>query len=81
MLRGLSVLIDADLARLYGVPTRALNQAVRRNADRFPDDFRFQLTSPEKTKVITDCDHLQTLQEPPARLHRTRSADGSQRPQ
>lgn len=60
-LRGVPVIIDADLARLYGVPTRALNQAVRRNLDRFPDDFRFQLTLPEKTKVITDCDHLQSL--------------------
>jgi hypothetical protein len=60
-LRGIPVLIDADLARLYGVPTRALNQAVRRNADRFPEDFLFHLTSPEKTRVITDCDHLQSL--------------------
>ncbi len=59
--RGLPVLIDADLARLYGVPTRALNQAVRRNAARFPDDFLFQLTEIEKDEVITNCDHLQNL--------------------
>ena len=59
--RGLPVLIDADLARLYGVPTRALNQAVRRNAARFPDDFLFQLTESEKAEVITNCDHLQNL--------------------
>ena len=60
-LRGLPVLIDADLARLYGVPTRALNQAVRRNADRFPGDFLFQLTATEKAEVITNCDHLRNL--------------------
>ncbi|MDD5351115.1 MAG: ORF6N domain-containing protein [Chthoniobacteraceae bacterium] len=60
-LRGTPVLIDADLARIYGVPTRALNQAVRRNAERFPEDFRFQLTPGEKDKVITNCDHLQAL--------------------
>lgn len=60
-LRGISVLIDADLARLYGVPTRALNQAVRRNADRFPEDFRFEITETEKAQVITNCDHLNPL--------------------
>ena len=57
-LRGLPVLIDADLARLYGVPTRALNQAVRRNADRFPEDFFFQLGERDNAEVITRCDHL-----------------------
>jgi hypothetical protein len=55
------VLVDADLARLYGVPTRALNQAVRRNADRFPADFLFKLSDSEKTEVITKCDHLKNL--------------------
>jgi hypothetical protein len=39
--------LDADLAALYGVETKALNQAVRRNIERFPDDFMFQLTSDE----------------------------------
>jgi len=43
--RGQKVLLDADLARLYGVTTKALNQAVRRNPDRFPADFMFQLTA------------------------------------
>lgn len=61
LLRGTHVLIDADLARLYEVPTRALNQAVCRNADRFPGDFRFQLTPGEKSQVITKCDHLENL--------------------
>ena len=55
------MLIDADLARLYGVSTRVLNQAVRRNPDRFPKDFHFQLASKEKLEVITNCDHLKKL--------------------
>jgi ORF6N domain len=45
--RGEKVLLDVDLAALYGVGTKALNQAVRRNRDRFPDDFMFQLTTKE----------------------------------
>ncbi len=44
-------MLDADLARLYGVPTRALNQAVKRNGDRFPEDFRFRLTAPESADL------------------------------
>ena len=55
------VIIDADLATLYGVPTKALNQAVKRNAERFPMDFMFQLSEPEKAEVVTSCDHLQKL--------------------
>ena len=47
VLRGQKVLLDADLARLYGVTTKALNQAVKRNVDRFPSDFMFQLTTKE----------------------------------
>lgn len=54
-------MIDADLAELYGVPTKALNQAVKRNGDQFPHDFMFQLTPDEKTEVVTVCDHLQKL--------------------
>jgi len=54
-------MIDADLAELYGVETRALNQAVRRNRERFPDEFMFQLTRAEKQEVITNCDHLARL--------------------
>ena len=45
LIRGQKVMLDADLAELYGVEIRALNQAVKRNADRFPEDFMFQLTS------------------------------------
>ena len=55
------VIIDADLALLYGVPTKALNQAVKRNAERFPMDFMFQLSAAEKAEVVTSCDHLQKL--------------------
>ncbi|MEB0031357.1 ORF6N domain-containing protein [Undibacterium sp. RTI2.1] len=61
LVRGQKVIIDADLAELYGVPTKALNQAVKRNAQRFPQDFMFQLTSVEKQEVVTNCDHLSKL--------------------
>jgi len=47
VLRGHRVLLDAELAELYGVPTKALNQAVKRNAERFPDDFMFRLSRVE----------------------------------
>ncbi len=60
-IRGQRVMVDADLAGLYGVETRTLNQAVKRNADRFPKDFMFRLTSGEKSEVITNCDHLRHL--------------------
>jgi ORF6N domain-containing protein len=46
-IRGHNVIIDADLAELYGVETRALNQAIRRNIERFPEDFAFRLTADE----------------------------------
>ena len=60
-IRGHKVMIDADLAALYGVETRTLNQAVKRNANRFPKDFMFRLTAGEKSEVITNCDHLRNL--------------------
>ena len=47
LIRGERVILDRELARLYGVSTKALNQAVRRNLDRFPEDFMFQLTVDE----------------------------------
>ncbi len=61
LLRGHRVMLDADLAEMYDVPTKALNQAVRRNFDRFPADFMFQLSPEEKTEVVTICDHLAKL--------------------
>jgi hypothetical protein len=60
-IRGRRVMLDMDLASLYGVQTKALNQAVKRNRERFPPDFMFRLTSREKAKVVTDCDHLERL--------------------
>jgi phage regulator Rha-like protein len=54
-------MLDSDLAKLYGVSTKALNQAVKRNADRFPKDFMFRLTQQEKSEVVTNCDHLSKL--------------------
>jgi len=60
-IRGKKVMLDKDLAELYEVPTKALNQAVKRNMGRFPSDFMFQLTVREKKEVVTDCDHLQQL--------------------
>lgn len=67
VLRGERVILDADLAALYGVTTKAFNQAVKRNADRFPADFRFQLSEQEKIQVVTDCDHLKGLRYSPTR--------------
>lgn len=59
--RGISVMIDTDLAELYGVTTKALNQAVKRNKERFPQDFVFQLNKKEKIELVTNCDHLSRL--------------------
>ncbi len=55
------VIVDSDLAELYGVPTKALNQAVNRNCQRFPADFSFLLSPEEKCEVVTNCDHLKHL--------------------
>ena len=60
-LRGQRVILDADLADLYGVLTKRLNEQVKRNVDRFPDDFMFRLTEEEKAEVVANCDHLQNL--------------------
>jgi len=59
-------MIDADLAELYGVPTKALNQALKRNRDRFPPDFGFRLSRSEKIEVVTNCDHLARLKYSPS---------------
>jgi hypothetical protein len=56
LIRGQKVMLDRDLAELYGVETRVLNQAVRRNLDRFPDDFMLSLTRDEIMQLITNCD-------------------------
>ena len=60
-IRDKQVMLDRDLARLYGVETKVLNQAVKRNIERFPERFMFQITENEKIKVVTNCDHLKDL--------------------
>ena len=61
LLRGQKVMLDADLAELYGVPTKRLNEQIKRNVARFPADFMFQLTTNEKAEVVAICDHLAKL--------------------
>jgi hypothetical protein len=61
MIRGQKVMIDADLAELYGVPTKRLNEQVKRNSARFPQEFMFRLTQAEKQEVVANCDHLAKL--------------------
>jgi len=60
-LRGQRVILDADLAALYGVTTKRLNEQVRRNRDRFPEDFMFRLAPEEKAEVVANCDHLSRI--------------------
>lgn len=61
LVRGQRIMLDADLARLYGVTTKRLNEQVKRNRDRFPDDFMVQLSVAEKREVVANCDHLKRL--------------------
>lgn len=65
-IRGHRVMLDADLARLYGVTTKALNQAIKRNLDRFPADFMFQLTAEEAGRLRSQ---FVTLRRQPVGLH------------
>ena len=59
--RGEQVLIDQDIAKLYGVTTSRLNQQAKRNIARFPESFRFQLTKEERDEVVANCDNLRSL--------------------
>lgn len=61
VIRGSRVILDANLADLFGVNTKALNQAVRRNIERSPSDFMFPPDAAEKQQVVTNCDHLTRL--------------------
>ena len=61
IVRGHRVMLDTDLADLYGVTIKHLNEQVKRNRNRFPADFMFQLTSQEKAEVVAHCDHLKKL--------------------
>lgn len=74
LVRGQKVLLDSDLARIYGVPTKALNQAVKRNKDRFPPDFAFQLTTQESSNLRSQ---FATLK--PLGLNRSQIVTGSQK--
>lgn len=61
VIRDQKVMLDADLAGLYGVTTKRLNEQVKRNRDRFPEEFMFRLTAREKAEVVAKRDHLQRL--------------------
>ena len=61
IVRGDRVILDVDLARLYGVTTGRFNEQIGRNLDRFPKDFMFRLNSREKNEVIANCDNLAHL--------------------
>jgi hypothetical protein len=67
LIRGHRVMLDTDLAALYGVTTKRLNEQVKRNKKRFPVDFMFQLTAWEKAEVVAKCDHLTRLKFSPAK--------------
>ncbi len=60
-IRGKKVMIDRDLAELYDVSTKRLNEQIRRNMKRFPEHFMFELTKTEKDEVVANCDHLTNL--------------------
>jgi spore cortex formation protein SpoVR/YcgB (stage V sporulation) len=59
--RGFKVMIDADLAVLYDVPTKRLKEQVKRNIGRFPEDFMFELTKIEKDELVANCGRLAAL--------------------
>lgn len=61
LIREERVILDADLASLYGVTTKVLNQAIKRNKERFPSDFLFKLYKSEKDKLVTICDRFKNL--------------------
>ena len=60
-IRGVQVMIDRDLAELYGVEVKRLNEQVKRNIERFPHYFRFQISNEEKYKLVANCDRLENL--------------------
>src|SRR6266550_1473248 len=60
-IRGQKVMLDSDLARIYGVPTKAFNQAVKRNVDKFPADFMFRLTAREARELQRSRSQIVTL--------------------
>ena len=61
VIRDQKVMIDSDIAELYGVTTKRLNEQVKRNRNRFPSNFMFELTKEEKNQLVANCDHLKKL--------------------
>jgi len=61
LIRSKKVMLDADLAKLYGVTTKRLNEQVKRNKRRFPEDFMFRLTVIERDELVANCDRLEQL--------------------
>lgn len=61
VIRGHKVMVDTDLASIYGVTTKRLNEQVKRNRSRFPQDFMFQLDADEKKELVANCDRFKTL--------------------
>ena len=57
-IRGVRVILDFDLAEVYGTETKVLKQSVKRNMKRFPNDFMFELTTNEWNELVTNCDHI-----------------------
>ena len=60
-IRGVQVMLNRDLAELYGVQTKVLNQAVKRNIERFPGRFMFRLADDEMRELVTNCDRFKKL--------------------
>ncbi|MFZ5771467.1 MAG: ORF6N domain-containing protein [Thermodesulfobacteriota bacterium] len=60
-IRGFQVMLDRDLSELYQVPTKRLNEQVKRNIERFLEQFRFQLTQDEKSELVANCDRFENL--------------------
>lgn len=60
-IRGQKVILDSDVATLYGVETKRINEAVKNNPDKFPEGYMLQLSQEEKNKVVENFDHLQKL--------------------
>jgi flagellar biosynthesis protein FliP len=68
IIRGIQVMVDRDLAELYQVSTSRLNEQVKRNSEKFPSDFMFELTDNEKNELIAKCDNLQKLKFNPSKV-------------
>jgi hypothetical protein len=68
-IRNTQAMIDSDLAEMYQVPVKRLNEQVKRNIERFPTSFRFQLNNDEKKKLVANCDRFEKLKHSSANPH------------